>query len=278
MREQQSHPVVLIGLIALVIALIPAIETAYAQYEELWTIQSPDGEREGRFHLGDKDLSAPMLIQYGSGRTDGSTSHSALNLIWPDESLYRNTAYSNTDADQQIEFISDSWPELLLVVWDGLSGTQEATIPYSWGTHNVQYILPMDVTGDGISEILVYWEHSSGSPYGTTCFRYGGTVNAGEGVLVVPSATVRQNAPNPFNPRTTLSFALDTDGQVDLRVFDVSGRRVRQLVSDHMQGGEYVVEWDGRDDSGNELASGTYFYELRVDGRSAGSQKAVLLK
>jgi len=72
--------------------------------------------------------------------------------------------------------------------------------------------------------------------------------------------------PNPFNPQTTILYTLPADGHVDLRVFDVQGRLVRTLVSGVRPGGLNEARWDGRDDSGRSLASGTYFARLQSGG------------
>ena len=73
-----------------------------------------------------------------------------------------------------------------------------------------------------------------------------------------------RNYPNPFNPVTKISFVLDRDAQVSLRVFDVQGRVARTLLNSYLSAGTRVVGWDGRDDQGRQLASGTYF--LRLEG------------
>lgn len=84
--------------------------------------------------------------------------------------------------------------------------------------------------------------------------------------------------PNPFGLDTTLSFALQAAGRVDLQVFDVAGRVVRKLVSGGLEAGPHSVVWDGRDDSGAPVRTGTYFYKLRVDGREVATEKGLLVK
>lgn len=87
-----------------------------------------------------------------------------------------------------------------------------------------------------------------------------------------PSATLllRQNTPNPFNPRTVLDFEVPAGGRrVSLRVFDAEGRRVRTLVEAFLPGGAHSFSWDGRDGRGHPLASGIYF--ARLEGTGTGS-------
>jgi hypothetical protein len=97
----------------------------------------------------------------------------------------------------------------------------------------------------------------------------------------VPAAprrlAVDQNAPNPFNPSTTIAFDLPRATTVTLHVYAVDGRRVRTLVDGPRPAGEQHVAWDGRDDSGRTLASGTYFYRFTAEGKSL-VRKMQLLK
>ncbi len=76
-------------------------------------------------------------------------------------------------------------------------------------------------------------------------------------------------APNPFNPATTLRFSLPTAGHARLAIFDVRGRRVRTLVDGPRSAGPGEVRWDGRDQTGRQVASGTYYARLTATGQSS---------
>ena len=84
--------------------------------------------------------------------------------------------------------------------------------------------------------------------------------------------------PNPIGPTATVVFALENGGLVDIRVYDSSGRQVRTIAAARFSPGSHAVAWDGRDDTGVDVLPGVYFYELRVDGQKAGSQKTIVLK
>ncbi|HOS65674.1 MAG TPA: right-handed parallel beta-helix repeat-containing protein [Candidatus Latescibacteria bacterium] len=73
---------------------------------------------------------------------------------------------------------------------------------------------------------------------------------------------VMQNAPNPFNPVTTIRFALPEAGHVTLAVYDVRGVLVRTLADRSLPAGAHAVVWDGYDTMGREVASGVYVYRL----------------
>lgn len=74
--------------------------------------------------------------------------------------------------------------------------------------------------------------------------------------------------PNPFNPQTEFRFSLPAPARVDLRIFDVAGRRVRTLVAGTRGAGPHTVTWRGRDDGDRLVASGTYFAHLRAADRT----------
>lgn len=83
-------------------------------------------------------------------------------------------------------------------------------------------------------------------------------------------------APNPFNPRTQLSFDLRRDGQVRIELFDLAGRRVATLLDEVRPAGRVEVMWDGRDDSGRASASGTYFARATGGGETATAKLTLI--
>jgi len=85
------------------------------------------------------------------------------------------------------------------------------------------------------------------------------------------------NVPNPFDPYTQVSFNLPYEGRIDVGVYDVLGRRVRALVEGLSKPGLHTVIWNGRDNSGRDVASGTYFLRLRFDDRIS-IRKMLLLR
>ena len=83
--------------------------------------------------------------------------------------------------------------------------------------------------------------------------------------------------PNPFNPRTTVSFKLGTPQRVRLEVHDAAGRRVTTLADQKYPAGEHAVVWNGRSTDGSEVSSGVYFVKFTA-GKAKDSRKLVLLK
>lgn len=77
------------------------------------------------------------------------------------------------------------------------------------------------------------------------------------------------NYPNPFNPSTSIEYALPQEAEVSLVIYDILGQAVRRLVVDQRQAaGFYRLAWDGRNGAGRAVGSGVYFYRLRVRGVS----------
>ncbi|MCX8010950.1 MAG: T9SS type A sorting domain-containing protein, partial [Ignavibacteria bacterium] len=84
--------------------------------------------------------------------------------------------------------------------------------------------------------------------------------------------SLEQNYPNPFNPITTIKYSIPEDGYVSLSVFDILGNEVQKLVSENQKAGSYKVEFDG-----STLASGVYFYKLKVNNFNS-INKMILIK
>jgi hypothetical protein len=86
-----------------------------------------------------------------------------------------------------------------------------------------------------------------------------------------------QNYPNPFNPGTMVAFEVPVDGRVNIAIFNVLGQQVRTLTNSDYVVGRYELEWNGRDDGGEPVASGVYFYRLTA-GEMVLTKKMMLLK
>jgi hypothetical protein len=89
--------------------------------------------------------------------------------------------------------------------------------------------------------------------------------------------SLAQNYPNPFNPQTTIAFSIKARMHVEVAIYDVGGRLVRTLANETRAAGAYEITWDGRDDNGQAVASGVYFYRL-VAPQFTQARKMVLLK
>ncbi|HDL00877.1 MAG TPA: T9SS type A sorting domain-containing protein [candidate division Zixibacteria bacterium] len=89
--------------------------------------------------------------------------------------------------------------------------------------------------------------------------------NRAKEVVIPTSFELSQNYPNPFNPETNISFSLPNQTDLTLEIFNILGKKVRVLIDDTFAAGHHVVMWDGRNDTGVEVASGVYFYRIQTE-------------
>jgi flagellar hook assembly protein FlgD len=85
-------------------------------------------------------------------------------------------------------------------------------------------------------------------------------------------------APNPFRASTSIGFHLERPGRVAGEIYDLHGRLVTRFEERVYAVGRGRFTWDGRTESGVPLDSGVYFYRLRLDGRTAGTGRVMLMR
>ncbi len=84
-----------------------------------------------------------------------------------------------------------------------------------------------------------------------------------------PQSLIKSSVyPNPFNPQTTIRYHLPTDSDLSLKVYNILGQEVKELVSEFQRAGEWEFTWDGRDRSGSVVPSGTYIYRIETEGET----------
>jgi len=88
---------------------------------------------------------------------------------------------------------------------------------------------------------------------------------------------ITQNYPNPFNPETTIRFGLTKGINVKIKIYNVKGQLVKQLVNADYEPGYHKVVWTGKDNNSKKVASGIYFYRLEAGGKCY-THKMLLLK
>lgn len=126
-----------------------------------------------------------------------------------------------------------------------------------------------DISGDDFPDLVI--GHEDGD---TTATEYVVVLSSDEalaisndfGAAVLDAYKLRQNYPNPFNPSTSIAYSLSKAGQVELTIYDLMGRIIKTLVSEHKQAGDFSTQWNGQDNQGRSVASGAYLYKLEVNG------------
>jgi hypothetical protein len=86
-----------------------------------------------------------------------------------------------------------------------------------------------------------------------------------------------QNYPNPFRQGTTIRYSIPKTGKVTLRVYDITGRMVKQLVNKEQRAGVYTANWEGDTPNSRKLAMGVYFVRLTADNKTA-TRKLVMVR
>jgi hypothetical protein len=132
-----------------------------------------------------------------------------------------------------------------------------------------------DVQQGEVITLTISGELSDGTPFeGQDCM----VIVGGQSDPQAASSTEVMNSyPNPFNPTTTIAYSVFQTGQVALEIYNVLGEKVRTLVDQYQPAGDYEVIWDSRNDHGEAVSSGIYFYRLRA-GDLNETKKMVLMK
>ena len=134
-------------------------------------------------------------------------------------------------------------------------------------TPNGYQYLQFRSVGDTLNPVVTYTEKT---------FRH----------IVVPNVDTTINAanlklfpnyPNPFNPRTNISFELKRADNVSVTVYNIKGQRVVTLLKNHLEPGRHTVTWEGKNIAGRNVATGVYFYRIET-GKEKQTRKMLLLK
>jgi CubicO group peptidase (beta-lactamase class C family) len=101
-----------------------------------------------------------------------------------------------------------------------------------------------------------------------------GSVNISPVTAEIPlSYKLYQNYPNPFNPSTKIRFDIPETGNVEIKVFDISGKEISELLNKNINPGTYELIFNG-----NDLSSGIYFYRMKVNNEAVHVRKMILLR
>jgi hypothetical protein len=157
------------------------------------------------------------------------------------------------------------------IITNGTHSRANFSIPgYSVGDHVVSLIDPPGcvpdvhptcVAGDGIAKADPVWDDDAEWTVGN-----------------VPEATkLVGNYPNPFNPSTSIQYALSEDVHVTLKVYNMLGQEMATLVDEPQAAGYRSVVWNGRNDAGGTVSSGIYIYKLSA-GTFTETRRMLLLK
>ena len=195
---------------------------------------------------------------------DGSANFTGSPLITINERT-RALKLIDVDDDSDLDLIfgglaADS--DLQLAFNNG--GAVDTTILLSEERIDVLGIDAADINGDLVVDIV------AADRFDKNLLLLNGTIataaNNPQSNRIPVGYALLDNYPNPFNPETIIRYQLPQNSKVELVIYDMLGRKVRSLLDSREVAGEHHVTWDGRDNAGNQVTSGVYFYTL-----SAGS-------
>lgn len=182
-----------------------------------------------------------------------STKFSVIDL----SSYAIDTLYDFTDTTYHFSFVRDmaffsDMDSLLLVGQDGMLKLDRSTLQIGGRIDSVSY------------QSVYVWK----AP---------GALNIKTPSVLSHGFDLYQNYPNPFNPSTHISFYLNKTGLIKLEVYDILGRKIRTLLNQKMSAGKHTLTWNGYNDNGKQVASGVYFYSLKV-GSQVKVRKMIYIK
>jgi hypothetical protein len=108
---------------------------------------------------------------------------------------------------------------------------------------------------------------------------FDGEVTIQEMVNILKQVPIKlvKNYPNPFNPKTIITFELSQSGKTSVTIYNLKGQKVKTLVNEELISGNHSFTWNGTDENNYRVASGVYFYKVAVNN-SEKISKMIMLK
>jgi len=151
----------------------------------------------------------------------------------------------------------------------GIAAQQDFALDFKWSDNSIS---------DG--NIMDFYVNGDAAPGGRFNFAYA-TETASlidNNIKSGQKFSLGKNYPNPFNPATIINYELRIANYVELTVYNVLGQKVACLASGMQNAGKHRVVWEGRDESGNYVNSGIYFYRLKTEYGQVETKRMLLIK
>ncbi len=232
------------------------------------------------------DLDGDGICEYIVNHTevyDGAT-HTLKYTLPVSDIIWTNTTntYSvfphidyNSDGNRDL-VMKIYTPETAIIIFDVVNNNMlfEFTLPQ--GQNYLEYQDLIDIDGDGELEMIIF---TSGANFETYIYSSGVQITSTQKFDEMQPSQIelKQNYPNPFNPTTNIQYSTVTPGTVSVKIFDISGKLLKEFREEHAKAGEYRVIWDGRNNFGEKVSSGAYFYQISTGGYSE-AKKMILLR
>ena len=153
---------------------------------------------------------------------------------------------------------------------------------YGDGTGIFQWSPTVEDTGSYLLTIWAYDLYGGVDSTQLTIIVTSPTSVAKENESYLPlTFTLNQNNPNPFNSMTTIHYQLPKPAEVCIKIYNLQGQEIRTLIKEKKEGGYFTIIWDGKDNQGNIVVSGVYFYRMNAKSRKQQfiqTKKMILLR
>ncbi|HLX12773.1 MAG TPA: FlgD immunoglobulin-like domain containing protein, partial [Bacteroidota bacterium] len=156
--------------------------------------------------------------------------------------------------------------------------TFPATTAFDWTPYSLDITVPTGVNARALEVRLHVYSRFTGTIYfDDLSIEDIGSTTGVKNSLVPLTFDLANNYPNPFNPTTTIHYSVPNTAKISLAIYNVLGQEVRMLVDGNISAGYHDVVWDGKDNHGNTVQSGVFFYRLET-GSMAIVKKMLLIK
>lgn len=263
------------------------IQDAAAMWSGIWINDDPNtylkgdevsvtGTIEENFGVTRLNVSSSSLVTGGVGE------YSPIDVTTGEIAGVNGEAYESVLIRVQNVTITDPFPdgypgfgEFEFSDGSGALRADDFFSAYSGQGSDTTYAL-----GDHISYIIAmgYYSFSNYKLAPRDSNDIGTVTGIEDGDLLLPSDfALEQNYPNPFNPTTEIEYSIISAGNFSINIYNILGQKVKTLVDEFHPVGNYRVQWDGVDESGQRVGSGIYFYSLNGNNVNM-TRKMILLK
>ncbi|MDA3813457.1 MAG: carboxypeptidase regulatory-like domain-containing protein, partial [Candidatus Cloacimonetes bacterium] len=235
-------------------------------WQEIAILEASDIANEDQFAYV-VDLSDDFAF-VGSPRTD--TNYEDAGAVYVYELIPTTGYIAGTVTDNEGNLLENA--EITAGTYNtqtGINGEYEVEVEA--GDYTVSCYLEGYVIPENVQVIVVATETV------TADFVLAAVVNA-DNYLLAKGLTLLDNHPNPFNPSTTIKFSIHNDSKVELIIYNIKGQKIKTLAQDEYTKGSHSIIWNGIDELNEPVSSGVYFYKLKVNGKTEGVKKMLLLK
>ena len=246
-----------------------------------------DGNGKPEYWIGGQDFENGITV-YQCYEADGDNSYKSVARF---ELRYSTSFAANyiqavdIDNDEKEELIISSGNIILILKFVGSPNKHQYKLWYakigeaSQPDAEFDPVAIADITADGKKDMLVPMERYT--PYIYYAFSYILRQDKPNGInepsLTDKSFEVIRSYPNPFNIESTISFNVIETSDVQIKIYNLLGKEIKQLLNQELSPGKYTIPWEAKDGSGNTLPSGVYLVVLKTNN-SIKTFKSVLLK